>query len=199
MSGWGDIMSLGATVRPLSDPKPPQAGRWSSFSATLGSTVEILATELRALKASNVVLELDLRERDIRVDGWPRADARPVHDGVALSFDSKFGPQRYATAEYTNTWNRPGWQSNLRAIALSLRALRSVDRYGVSKRGEQYRGWQAIPQTAGGDIQTREQAEAFIAEYGGSYREAAKRLHPDHDGGDAEMFKRLTQAKTLLA
>jgi hypothetical protein len=197
VSGWSELRSLGVTIRPLGEPKPPTGDRYSPFSASLTSTVELLATELRALEARQVVLELDLRERDIRVDGLPRADARPSHDGVALAFESKFGPLRYATAEYSGRWTQAGWQANLRAIALSMQALRAVDRYGVSKRGEQYRGWRQIPQTAGGDITTIAAAEAFIAEHGGSYREAAKRLHPDKPGGDADLFKRLTQAKAL--
>ena len=39
---------------------------------------------------------------------------------------------------------------NLRSIALGLKALRAVDRYGVSRRGEQYAGFRAAL-TAGGN------------------------------------------------
>jgi hypothetical protein len=37
------------------------------------------------------------------------------------------------------------WQHNVRAIALGLEALRKVDRYGITRRGEQYAGWKALP------------------------------------------------------
>jgi hypothetical protein len=78
------------------------------------------------------VLQVDLAERDIRVDGLPRSNARyGSHPGAIVSFDSRRGPLRYATDEFTE------WKANLRAVALSLKALRDVDRYGVSKRGEQ--------------------------------------------------------------
>lgn len=33
------------------------------------------------------------------------------------------------------------WQHNVRSIALGLESLRAVDRYGISKRGEQYAGF----------------------------------------------------------
>jgi hypothetical protein len=35
------------------------------------------------------------------------------------------------------------WQHNVRSIALGLEALRAVDRYGISKRGQQYAGFRA--------------------------------------------------------
>ena len=41
----------------------------------------------------------------------------------------------YPCDKYSN------WQANLRAIALSLEALRAEDRYGVTRRAEQYKGW----------------------------------------------------------
>ncbi len=41
------------------------------------------------------------------------------------------------------------WQHNVRSIALGLEALRAVDRYGISRRGEQYAGFRAAL-TSGG-------------------------------------------------
>jgi hypothetical protein len=43
------------------------------------------------------VIELALDEGDIRLDGLPRAHARPRHPGVIVSFDSKHGPLGYGT------------------------------------------------------------------------------------------------------
>jgi hypothetical protein len=201
MSGWSEIAALGATVRPLSLPKPPEEDRRPAFSASFTSTVELLWTELRALDARNVVVELDVRERDIRLDGLPRADARPAHDGVALSFESKFGPLRYATAEYGSNYQMPGWQANLRAIALSMQALRAVDRHGVSRRGEQYTGWRQLPKStdAADLILTRAQAQEYLAsEYGGDLRRALFETHPDQ-GGDPDEFRKVIRCKELLS
>lgn len=35
------------------------------------------------------------------------------------------------------------WQHNVRSIALGLESLRAVDRYGITRRGEQYAGFRA--------------------------------------------------------
>lgn len=208
MSGWSELSSLGVTVRPLTDPKPPEGGRYSPFSASLTSTIELLATELRMLDARNVIVEIDLRERDIRVDGLPRADARPTHDGVAVSFESKFGPLRYVTAEFTGSWQTAAWQANLRAIALGMQALRAVDRYGVSKRGEQYQGYRAIPESTdpAQTMSTREEALRVIRKHAGTdaidleyaITLAIKRTHPDA-GGDSDEFRQVIRAKELLS
>src|SRR5690606_7972875 len=126
-----------------------------------------------------------------RLDGRPYADARPEHPGIILTLQSKHGALSYPCDTYTT------WQDNLRAIALALEALRKVDRYGVTKRGEQYRGFLAIEATAapagfvgvddawmwllrltGGDatVRTPETARGVL-------RAAQRRAHPDH-GGD---------------
>jgi hypothetical protein len=200
---WSELAALGVTVRPFDGSKPQAGDRWSPFSATLSSTIEILSDELRHLDATNVVIELDVRERDIRLDGLPRADARPAHDAVAISFQSKFGPLRYATAEFTTSYRQAGWTQNLRAIALAMRALRAVDRYGVSKRGEQYRGWRAIaagPPSVEDQIPDVAAARAFLDErYGGSLRDALLASHPDRPGGSDEEFHRVVRCKELLA
>lgn len=190
----------------------------SPFKATYDQTLRLLEFELDQLAARNVVLELDLTEADLRLDGMPRAHAKPGHPGVVVSFDSRYGPLRYATDLYADSYvwrkenNRsvpvPGWQSNLRAIALGLEALRKVDRYGITRRGEQYTGWKTITQGSE-EPMTVEEALRFVAIHAGmtppevrmdrdkAYRQAAKALHPDQ-GGNAAGFDRLTKAKALL-
>jgi hypothetical protein len=127
----------------------------SPFKAQHSSTMRLLDRELTHLNAQKVVIQLALSERDIRQDNRPRADARPVHPGVILTFEKP--GERYAD-KATNQWKRrPGttlnfpcdtyatWQENMRAIALALEALRRVDRYGVTQNQEQYRGWSQLP------------------------------------------------------
>ncbi len=156
---------------------PPAARKDSVFRATYPATLELLWRETEMLGAQDLVLQVDIAERDIRTDGLPRANARyGTNPGVIISFQSTHGPLRYATDAYTE------WQANLRAIALSLEALRAVDRYGVSRRGEQYRGWQQIE--AGGPSSSR---GAVLVEWHGDIREALFATHPDH-GGTAQDF-----------
>lgn len=193
------------------DLTPAGARKYSPFKADYGDTLDLLDRELWHLNARDVVFEVALLPADIRLDGRPRANARPAaHPGVVVSFGSIHGPLRYACDAFRN------WQANLRAIALGLEALRKVERYGITKRGEQYTGWSALPPgsiAAGPSAMTLDEAIAFLHEHTGpdagwwdhddpdavdrAYLVAAKKLHPDA-GGDAELFKRLQQAKAVL-
>lgn len=220
-------MTLTYTVRPISDRTPFRGEHENSgFTAGWSDTLEVLDRELWFLDAEHVVIEVDVAERGIRVDGQLRADARAATPAVRLAFDSKHGPLQYATDRFVRpAWQRKGmqqdWQHNLRAIALGLEALRKVDRYGISRRGEQYAGWKALP-SGGGTTPivvpapqlTVEAAARFIAEHAvdvtaedvleqwrqgrtTAYRVAARKLHPDY-GGDPALFVRLQEARRLL-
>jgi hypothetical protein len=182
-------------------------GKETSFSETLN----LLERELWFLGARNVVFQIALREEDFKLNGEPRANAKASHPGVIIAFDSKYGPLKYATDTFTT------FQANVRAIALGLEALRKVDRYGITKRGEQYTGWKALPASTDPPF-TIEQAAKFLATVGSinlndplqaddligdpifvssAYRTAAKRMHPDVGGSVAE-FQRLQEAKRVL-
>lgn len=186
--------------------------RANTFKAGWTSTVNLLEREVNALSISGrggrVVVEMAVEERDCRLDGWIRADAQPRHPGVILSFESRFGPLRYWTDAYTT------YQGNVRAIALGLEALRAVDRYGISRSGEQYVGWNAIG--AGRPVAlTKEVAVSLlgqaanltkrpkpddpdIAEWATiAFKLAAKANHPDY-GGSHDEFVALTAARDLL-
>ena len=223
-------MSLVYTVRPISD-RTPFRGEYenSQFTAGWSDTLDVLDRELWHLDAEHVVIEVDVPERGIRVDGQMRADAKVTSPAVRLAFDSKHGPLQYATDRFVRpSWQAKGaqedWQHNLRAIALGLEALRRVDRYGITRRGEQYTGWKALPAGAGAPIampaaMNSDEAARLLIELSGFrgtvterhvnqvinspeqrtqlYRQAVKKLHPDN-GGDRALFDRLQEARTLL-
>lgn len=201
MTAFHDLAGL-AVFRPFDGDPPAEGGRTSPFTATWATTVELLVDELRHLDAEHVVIELGLEDRHIRMDGLPRQDARIGHDGVRVSFDSKWGPLRYETGEFTSAgWRRDqlGWQQNLRAVALAMEALRKVDRYGVSKRGEQYRGWRQLTTSTSPEdsIVTPTQAQAVLDRYGGNVRSALLATHPDR-GGNEDEFRKVQKARELL-
>lgn len=150
----------------------------SPFRTGWSGTLRLLERELDKLGAHEVVIELALTETEIRLDGRPRAGARPSHPGVVISFDSNHGPLRYGTDAF------PDWQANVRAVALGLEALRKVERYGIGRRGEQYQGWRQLE--AGSD-HLRQHGRELIAEHGGETA-ALKATHPDR-GGDAADFR----------
>jgi hypothetical protein len=161
-----------------------QERKRSPFDSPWSATLDLLDHELFHLRAQSVVLEIALSEYDIRRDGLPRANARaPEHPGVILSFDSAHGSLCYLTDVFTD------WQSNLRAIALGLESLRRVDRYGITKRGEQYTGWLALPAPRAAADRGRE----LIEKHGG-LRAALFATHPDH-GGNTDDFHAVKAAK----
>lgn len=183
--------------------------RPSPFGATWSTTLMQLDMELRKLGATEVVFQLDVAETDIRLDGYPRENARPKSPAVVISFESKHGPLQFATDVF------PTWKDNVRAIALGLESLRRVDRYGITKHAEQYTGWRqigsGIPMPSSAPM-SMEEAREFIFRYAGpsnqwshmrdsmgvAYRRAAKVLHPDKPTGSTELFKQLQEAKEVL-
>lgn len=214
-------MTLSYTVRPISD-RTPFTGEHenSQFTATWLDTLDVLDRELWILDAEHVVIEVDVPERGIRADGQLRADAKAASPAVRVAFDSKHGPLQYATDRLIRpSWQQKGaresWQHNVRAIALGLEALRKVDRYGITKRGEQYAGWKALPPGGGVAMpaaMTVEQACAELGRLAGwsippdyadpyvvqlAYRVAAKRHHPDR-GGDPVDFQHLQEAREVI-
>lgn len=177
----------------------------SAFFVGYGMTLKTLDKELRMLGVRQAVIQIDLPESKIRMDGLPRSGARPDYQGVILSFESKYGHLRYATDVFDF------WQDNLRAIVLGLESLRKIDRYGITKRGEQYTGWKQLP-AAITEVSDIREAAAFLARYSGlaaediirdedvyrkAYRASALKLHPDK-GGNVENFTLLQKIKKLF-
>lgn len=205
------------TLRPISD-RTPFTGKhvYSDFDSTWSKTRELLARELRAISARNVVLEVDFRERDLRLDGELRADAKCQSPAVRLAFESKHGPLVYATDRFVARYSRDpmeDWQHNVRAIALGLEALRKVDRYAISQRGEQYAGYRALPAGIGigATHMTRETAvevirtEAELTEHEmrvidikAAIRTAKANAHPDRNNGDRSRWNAVEQAVLVL-
>lgn len=162
------------------------ARRRSQFSATEGATWELLKRELAMLDAENLVIQIALREDQIRLDGWPRSGVTPTHPGVIVAFDSRYGPLKYATDRFVH------YRENLRAIALGLESLRRVDRYGITKRGEQYTGWRQLG-AGEADPDLAQRGRELIADHGGETA-ALKATHPDR-GGDPDEFRAVQAAR----
>ncbi len=175
--------------------------------ATYDGTLALLGHELAMLDATGVVIQLWLPESKIRVDGLPYAQARPDDPGVILSFQSMYGILSYPTDRFID------WQTNLRAIALSLESLRRVDRYGVTRRGEQYTGWKALPASTGSTLTTDAASKILggITDLPASsiasdvniarlaVRKARSITHPDAPSGDRERFNAVEAARSVLS
>jgi hypothetical protein len=209
-------MSLEFQFRPIAVwPGKRSAPRPSPFRASWSDTLGLLERELGKLQARNIVIQADCGESDIRRDGMLRADVRLRGPGVILSFDSRHGPLSYPCDRYRD------WQSNVRAIALSLEALRAVDRYGVTRRAEQYQGWSKLPPpdapvapaAANTGFSSESEAAVFLSNIGGGnasailrnrdtllhvYRRACVATHPDHHPQHAQAFRRVQAAYEFL-
>lgn len=168
-------------------PDHARRSRWA-FKAPWSSTLALLDQELRQIDGTNIVIGGGWRERDLRLDGLPRADARePSHPGVEVSFDAHVGNRQQRLVYATDVCQR--WEHNVRSIALGLEALRAVDRYGITRHGEQYAGFKALP--SGGP--SVERGLQLIRQHG-SVRAALHATHPDH-GGDANDFADVQAAR----
>jgi hypothetical protein len=186
-------------------PTPSWRRKNASFRATYIQTLDLLEDELNKLKARDVLIQAYFRRDQLRNDSWPKTNAAPSDVGVIVSFDSPKGPLSFPCDNF-NTFD-----DNLRAIALALQALRAVDRYGVTRNNEQYKGWAQIaaptnqpsPEAAARTIENRTgishleilaSAEIFRI----AYRQAAGKVHPDRPGGSQDLFVELSQAKEAL-
>lgn len=179
-------MTLDYVIRPLRRPVPI-TGIDPNFKASWSDTLDVLAREARELEADRVILEADVEEADIRLDGRLRANARPRTPAMAVVLlgtnagDLRFQAHLGAPVSAPRGRDDAPWQSNVRAIALSLEALRRVDRYGTTPSSEQYSGFKALP-AAG---QLHEDVLALgrdLIARAGSYRKALAIHHPDNGG-----------------
>lgn len=205
MSNWPETMKVG----PIGDwpGELTRQRRASNFSATFSDTLRILRREIynlvdtKAQQDSAEVL-IAIPAGAFRLDGRPYANAKAEHPGIMFSIDSRHGHLSYPCDTFTS------WQDNLRAVAKALEALRMVDRYGVTKRGEQYRGFLAIEATAApSGFTSAEVALEWLADAANVSRmgeprailRLAKRAaHPDMPFGDAVTFQRVSLAEAKL-
>lgn len=190
----------------------------SPFSAGYVRTLHDMERELGYLGARTVVIQAECGDEDIRNDGRIRSSARMRGPGIIISFESKHGPLSYPCDTYTE------WTDNLRAIVLAMAALRAVDRYGVTRRGEQYRGWKQLPGggegtvIAAGEWPSAEEAARWLMRAAGYdshirrdvsqwlsgeplrdlYRDAAKYAHPDREGGSTERMAKVNRARDFI-
>jgi hypothetical protein len=182
------------------------------FKIAYLNALKHLETELKHVGAKQIVIATGHRKDEIRQDGWPRSTAKdPTHPGVIVFFDSKHGPLSFDCDTYRD------WRDNLRAIGLTLENLRAVERYGATKRGEQYKGFAALPAPDAQAPEPRRAAALVLLKAAGcnlteenveyvlsvpsacksAYNQAVRQTHPDH-GGTTEAFQSVRDAYALL-
>jgi hypothetical protein len=203
------VCMLNATFRPL-DRWPVarenfKSRRDATFRSTYPQTLDLLESELAKLRAKDIVIQVEgLTLEYIRNDGWPKSGNWKNGyggPGVIVSFESSKGTISMPCDKFRD------WQDNLRAIAKSLEALRMVDRYGVTRGNEQYRGWARLESGIGNGSMDRDKAIAFLALLSGVHADKLNRYylvddlrmliraqriahHPDRATNDADRTRR---------
>ena len=205
------------TTRPLSDRtwlRPDAARKRSQFDSTWSDTLELLAREIKHLGGRDVVIEVDVREHDIRNDGMLRSNARtPEHPAVLVAFESRdHGPMLHRCDKFERSYRTESiaWQENVRAVAKRLEALRAVDRYGATESGEQYVGFKALPAGRAMPASHMTSDEAMVVlrrvsrissadvSAGPLFRRARAIAHPDHNDGDRTAWDQVEAAARVL-
>lgn len=166
----------------------PSRFQVSDSRANLG-----LRDELRKLDARNVTLSTNVAYRR---DGLPYANQkRPDDPGVAVYWDQH---QRGGKVERVMACDRwPTIGENVHAIALSIGALRGLDRWGATDLVEKaFAGFAALPAAAVKRpwwevLGVLPSSPLSVVE--AVFKAMAKDLHPDR-GGDADAFRELSEA-----
>lgn len=185
-------MSLSNPLRwPINLPRT-KAPRPAPFKVGHVKALSDLYDELERIGAASVAITSNAV---LNLNGTMRAtQPRFVGDtGVAVYFVRK-GREMVMACD---RWNFIG--DNIRAIGLSLAAIRGLDRWGASNAVEAaLSGFVAIPETTGSGeawwkvLGVDPFADAAMIE--AAYRANAKSTHPDR-GGNADDFRRLTEAR----
>lgn len=209
MSDWPDAMAVRPIITWPGTLTPGYRRERGNFSASWRSTLDLLGRELREVHATAKVLQVAIPEDQFRLDGYPRATARQVHPGVIVSFTSRdAGHLSFPCDRFEH------WQTNVRAIALAMEALRKVDRYGITRNAEQYQGWKAIGSSSGPQAMTVDEAWSILGSFGDrpieeqrrnsdsslpvALRKARGFAHPDRHGGDRHLWDQVEQAAVVL-
>lgn len=164
----------------------PQA---SSFKTGLIDARDGLVRELALLGAKSVVISCNAERLG---NGMIAARQRRIDDtGVAVYFTLK-GAQKCIPCD---KWIR--LEDNLRAVELTINALRGLDRWGAKEIVDAaFQGFTALPEATGVAAWWDELGVAPSAsndEIDTAYRRLIKQHHPDV-GGDVEAFRRVTEA-----
>lgn len=189
------------TQWPNGQMRPDHKRKRSPFRATYRKTLMDLERELHHLGAKSIIIQAGFT--DVRNDGWPYSGAKPKHPAVVLSFTARGGRKMMLPCDTYKTF-----EENLRAVALTLSALKAIDRYGVTEHEEQYRGFAQIEAPPAPGTMDYETAERLIAGLAGVpvsvlrdraqrdvvIREAKRSAHPDSPNGSHDAFVQLQDA-----
>jgi DnaJ-domain-containing protein 1 len=169
----------------------------AAFKVSMTESLNHLYRQFELMGVSNVVISSNMQTR---LDGRPLSKQTNFDDqGVAIYF-TRNGQQQCIPCD---KWDKV--ESNIRAIGLTVEALRSLDRWGAKETVDAaFQGFTALPSGAGAISTPDRSAQTWyeILEVSPSageevikaaYRAKIAKAHPDRGGSEVE-FKRIQSA-----
>jgi hypothetical protein len=173
------------------DPNVPVAVRRRTKAVTITVAVERLEDQLTRLNADHPILSTNL---ELRLNGQPRSGQKdPEDSGAAVYFTLK-GKR---TVLACDKWVRVA--DNVAALAAHIRAIRSVENYGVGTLEQAFRGYQAIEDYTSGIpwrriLGYKDGEHPDLIEVEKRFRARARDVHPDMTGESHLQMAQLNQA-----
>jgi hypothetical protein len=178
---------------PIGVPRTPASSRTrAKFKVHFSRARSDLIDELARLGAHGTCFSSNVPRR---ADGTPYAEDRLLVDpGVAVYFTRHDQEMAIACDRYTLV------KDNLRAVGLTIEAIRAIERNGSSHLMEQaFRGFLALPPATVLDPAwwTVLGVDEFapLAQVEAAYLELAQQHHPDKPEGDHERMALLNRAR----
>lgn len=163
----------------------------SPYKLPLDRALQELTQELRLFRAKEFVVSSNVEPR---LAGLPRGPATATDCGVAVYWEDQQGRPRVMACDQ---WDSV--RGNVRAIAVTINALRQIERSGASQLLERaFTGFAALPADAG-PSQWREvlqvPPDATLAAVEAAYKQRAREAHPDRPGGSNEALIKINRAR----
>ena len=150
--------------------------RHRSKSVTISIAVERLEDQLARLDGRHAVLSTNL---ELRLNGQPRSGQRDPDDPGAAVYFTLNGKR---TVLACDRWTRVA--DNIAALAAHIRALRSIQNYGVGTLEQAFRGYQGIEDFSAGVPWRRVLGFALdsnppLSDVESKWKSRMRELHPD--------------------
>lgn len=179
---------------PAAWPRTKTPQRHGSMSRRFGQNRNDVHRELELLGARNVVISTNMRTR---LDGLLYAKQREPEDSAVAVYFTLNGEQQCIPCD---KWDNVA--QNLRAVALTVEALRGLERWGAKEMvNAAFRGFKALPESV---IVTPYTARPWheVLEVSptasqevirAAYKQQLLKHHPDH-GGSQQAFEQVQRA-----